>query len=106
MSDSLERGFSVLLYQHFDRTSREELIARIGGELIGTKTAKKSFSFWTPHVAFFLIPLPKHLEKIDMAVKRVRASAWAKEQSCPTCRGNGKRHILVGEHRGIIETGS
>lgn len=98
VQESLAKGFSIILYQHFDRTSRKELVSRIGGELAGMTAAKKSFSFWTPHVAFFLVPDRKHAEQVKAAVERVRSSAWAQPNSCRTSRKNDKRHILVGEH--------
>jgi len=48
------------------------LVARLGSELAAMTPARQSFSFWTPHVVFFLVPLGKHLEKISKAVDRVR----------------------------------
>ncbi len=99
VGESLKRGFVVLLYQHFDRTSRSQLVTRLGCELAGMTTARQCFSFWTPHVVFFLVPPGKHLDKIANAVDRVRASEWTTANSCPTSRKNDKRHILVGVHQ-------
>ncbi len=99
VQDSLAKGFSVILYQHFDRTSREGLVSRIGIELAKMTAAKQSYSFWTPHVAFFLVPHHKHSDQVKAAVERVRSSVWAQRNGCPTSHTNDKRHILVGEHK-------
>jgi hypothetical protein len=98
VQNSLSNGFSVILYQHFDRTSREGLVSRIGVELAGMTAEKQCYSFWTPHVAFFLIPHSRHSKQVKAAVERVRSSAWAQPNSCRTSRKNDKRHIHVGEH--------
>jgi hypothetical protein len=98
VSESLNKGFSVLFYQHFDRTSRSDLVARLGSELAAMTPIQKSYSFWTPHVVFFLVPLEKHMEMISNAIVRVLASRWAQPRSCRTSLKNDQRHILVGMH--------
>ena len=98
IQESLERGFSVLMYQHFDRTCRAALVSRIANELATMTAEQQSYSFWTPHVAFFLVPHSDHVEHIGAAVERVRLSAWAQPKSCRTSRKNDQRHILVGKH--------
>lgn len=99
VSETLKRGFSVLLYQHFDRNTRKQFVSRLGTELATMTSSCRCFSFWTPHVVFFLVPLREHLAEVEQGVVRIESSAWAAENSCPTCRGNEKRHILVGKHR-------
>ena len=98
LSESLNKGFSVLFYHHFDRTSRSDLVARLGSELAAMTPIQKSYSFWTPHVVFFLVPLEKHMEMISNAIERVLKSSWAQPISCRTSLKNDQRHILVGMH--------
>jgi hypothetical protein len=96
---TLRMRFSVLLYQHFDHLNeRQEFVSRLGGELAGMTKAEMSYSFWTPHLVFFLVPTREHAERISKAVDRVRRSDWAKEGSCPTCDTNGRRQIRVDGH--------
>lgn len=98
VSGTLDKGFSVLLYQHFDRTNRSDLVTRLGAELAGLTESGCAYSFWTPHVFFLLAPLEKHRELIDDAVQRVEASPWATKNSAPTSKSNLKRQILVTRH--------
>ena len=98
VATSLGNGFSVLLYQHFDRTSRAALVAGVGAELAGMTDAATSYSFWTPHVVFFLVPHPDHAKGIAEGVERVRASDWSADLSARTSRTNGRRQITVTEH--------
>jgi hypothetical protein len=103
VQDSLRKGFSVIFYQHFDRTNRHELVSSIGVELAGMTSANQSYSFWTPHVVFFLVPHVDHSERIKEAVKRVDTSTWAMPNSCMTSSKNDKRQILVDVHNVNIE---
>jgi hypothetical protein len=99
VSQSLDNGSSVLLYQHFDHLSKRKVfVPRIGKELAGMTDAKRSYSFWTPHLVFFLVPLRRHSKAISNVVENVRASDWTIAGGCPTSKENGRRHILVGEH--------
>jgi len=95
---TLDKGLSVLLYQHFDRTNRSDLVTRLGAELARMSDSGCAYSFWTPHVVFLLAPLKKHRELINDAVQRVEASPWTKENSAPTSRSNSKRQVLVTQH--------
>ena len=52
LAGSLQKGFSVLLYQQFDRTKRGEFVQRLGSELARVTDAQSAYSFWTPHVVF------------------------------------------------------
>ena len=92
------KGFSVLLYQHFERTKRDQFVRCLGSELAGMTDAKLAYSFWTLHVVFFLVPIKAHVELILPAIERVRESPWAMKGSCPTSRTNGQKQILVGKH--------
>ena len=96
---TLSRNMSVLFYQHFDMNSKHrDQVRRLGEEMANMTDCKRSYSFWTPHTVFFLIPLKKHLKLISSAVKRVTESPWSAERSAPTSKGNDCRQILVDEH--------
>jgi hypothetical protein len=95
---TIHKGMSVLLYQHFIRETREKFVARLGKQLASYTAAQTCFSFWTPHVVFFLIPTKPHLSKVSTAVDRVAASEWCKENSCKTSKSNGKKQISCGKH--------
>jgi len=101
---SLDIGFSVLLYQHFDRTPRTELVTRLGTELARMTDSGCAFSFWTPHVVFFLAARQQHVNLLRHGVKRLATGAWAAERSAPTSRKNDRRQILIGEHKAKRET--
>jgi hypothetical protein len=96
--ESIKKGFSVLLYQHFGRIKRRKFVYRLGRELAGMTDLKSAYSFWTPHLVFFLIPTKTHRDLILPAIEHVRESPWAKEKSCLTSSKNDQRQILVDEH--------
>ena len=100
---SLDKGFSVLFYQHFDRTPRGELVAQLGVELAGMTNAATGYSFWTPHVVFFLVPHSNHSNELADAVGRVEASDWTANLSARTSRTNGQRQITVTQHEALGE---
>ncbi len=59
---SYQAGHSLVIYQHFPRKPRELFLrnlARKFRDMVGTR---KIFSYCTYHVAFLLIPQPKHEE--------------------------------------------
>ncbi len=88
VQETLQRGFSVLLYQHFDRTNRSELVERLGTELAEMPGSSTAYSFWTPHVLFLLAAHSNHQQEIEAAVTRVSESSWCQENSAPTSKSN------------------
>lgn len=66
-------GYSVLVYQHFVRESRDDFIARIADEMGAQTGADELYSFRTPHVVFFLALQPEHADHFRSQVERVSA---------------------------------
>ena len=77
LRSTLEKGFSVLIRHTIKRMRREDLVARLGRELAMMTKSSITFSFWTFNEVFLLIPHPNHLEKLSVAVERIRESEWA-----------------------------
>lgn len=50
------RGYSLLIYQHFNRRKRTHFIREIALKMLRRTTAASIISMRTPHAAFFLIP--------------------------------------------------
>jgi len=57
---AFERGYSLLIYQHFRRENRETFIKNLAVEFGRETGAKTVYSFRTPNVVFFLIPQEAH----------------------------------------------
>lgn len=104
---TLEKGFSVLIHQHFNRTTRGGLVATLGVELARMTTTSTAYSFWTHNDVFFLVPHRNHLEKLQKGVGRVRASLWVADRRVKKRAADGRvrnrvrygyRQINVGEH--------
>lgn len=57
---SYKSGHSILLYQHFPRKSRESFIRSLTQQFKALDGIRSVFSYCTSHVAFLLIPQPRH----------------------------------------------
>lgn len=97
LQESIERGFSTLFYQHFNRTPRLPFVERAEQEIAQLSPCGRSFSFWTPHVVFFLAPAKAHLGCLEKAIAKIQTSPWATEGTCKSSRCNDYRQILVRE---------
>jgi len=62
---SYKSGHSLLLYQHFPRMSRESFIYGLVQRFKELEHIPSVFSYCTYHVAFLLIPQPKHEKLFD-----------------------------------------
>jgi len=53
-------GHSLMIYQHFPRRPRQPFLRNLVGRFRDFVTARQVFSYCTFHVAFLLIPQPRH----------------------------------------------
>lgn len=63
LEESFKLGHSILIYQHFPRKPREIFIRELVEQFQNMNGIKSVFSFSTYHVAFILIPQPRHEEE-------------------------------------------
>jgi len=73
VQSSYEAGYSLMIYQHFPRRPREPFLRNLVRRFRHFVTARQVFSYCTFHVAFLLIPQPRHedmfLENSDKVSK-------------------------------------
>lgn len=62
---AFSRGHSLLVYQHFPRSSRNMFINRIAQTVVPALGANLVMSFATSHVVFLLFPQPDHLAELE-----------------------------------------
>lgn len=67
---------SILIYQHFNRQTRPEFVARLTAELQKRTGAAAVFSFKTPHVVFLLASQEPHVEGFRRRLADCR-TRWA-----------------------------
>jgi hypothetical protein len=60
LSQSFELGYSLLVYQHFPRVSREKYLCNLKTELARRMGIHDPVFFQTSFVLFFLLPQPRH----------------------------------------------
>ena len=60
ISQTFGQGHSILVYQHFPRTPRGPYLASWVEQFVGLSKLRKVVSFSTSHVAFLLLPQPRH----------------------------------------------
>lgn len=69
--ESYEDGHSLLLYQHFPRMSRESFICSLVERFKELDGIRSIYSYCTYHVAFLLIPQPRHEKLFDSNTAQV-----------------------------------
>ncbi len=74
------RGHSLLVYQHFRRMKREELIRATAAEMMARTNALEVYAFRTTQVAFFLVPQVAHMTRLHLLCHRV-AAQWKSDFS-------------------------
>lgn len=75
--ETVERGHSVLVYQHFPRVERASFVARMAEEMRLRTGIDTLYSFRTARVAFFLLPLARSavvLERATLYVEKIWAN--------------------------------
>jgi hypothetical protein len=78
LSQTLDRGYSALIYQHFRREKRDRFIARMAQEMHRRTQQRVVYSFRTNRVVFFLLPLDDHLPSFERYVAHVE-HIWARQ---------------------------
>jgi hypothetical protein len=71
LSQTLNRGCSALVYQHFRREKRDAFIARMALEMHHRTKLSTIYSFRTNRVVFFLVPLAYHLAGLKRHIEQV-----------------------------------
>jgi len=92
------KGFSVLLYQHFMRKERKQFTSDLAHNMMTLLRTTTAVSFSTPHVLFLLLPHPEHHVFLWERSHAVEDSAWSAVRSCKTSKGTDGRQILVQRH--------
>lgn len=95
---TFEKGFSVLLYQHFIRKERKQFTSSLSHALMTLLKVPAVVSFSTPHVLFLLIPRPDHHHSLWQQSQAVEDSAWSAARSCKSSKTTDGRQILVRRH--------
>jgi hypothetical protein len=72
-------GKSVLVYQHFPRTPRDNYIRGLCSAMFARIGAARVLSFRTPHVVFLLVPQARHAGHFLEQAARI-TSAWPPSQ--------------------------
>jgi hypothetical protein len=72
---SYEAGHSLMIYQHFPRSPRGPFLRDLVRKFKGFVRASQLFSYCTFHVAFLVIPQPRH-EKLFMEHSNMISEAW------------------------------
>jgi len=65
-------GASLVLFQHFSRERRHELVARRSEELLRRTHANRVVSIHSTYVVFFALCQPDHQKRFDNALQLVR----------------------------------
>jgi hypothetical protein len=86
LQQAYEAGHSVLVYQHFTREGRTNLIQRIASTVMERTRTDFVFSFRTPRVVFFLVSQPQHIQHFATQAKAI-SREW------------GDRQMAVRQHR-------
>jgi hypothetical protein len=76
LTQTLNRGYSALVYQHFPREKRDIFIARIALEMHQRAGLGTIYSFRTNRVVFFLLPLADHLNSLERHIAHLEVT-WA-----------------------------
>jgi hypothetical protein len=72
---SYEAGHSLMIYQHFPRSPRGPFLRELVRKFKEFVRASQLFSYCTFHVAFLVIPQPRH-EKLFMEHSSMISEAW------------------------------
>jgi len=72
---SYEAGHSLMIYQHFPRSPREPFLRDLVRKCKEFVSAARVFSYLTSHVAFLVIPQPRH-EEMFLEHNGIVSEAW------------------------------
>jgi hypothetical protein len=81
LTETFQRGFSVMVYQHFPRVNRRIYISKVAEDIkrhcgeVGSVHC-----FWTGHAGLFLISQTKHKDHVQSFLGRFAESAWSKRR--------------------------
>ena len=76
LQETVRRGFSILLYQHYPHRPHEEFIRDTARRLCTRLEKPIIYPFRTAHVVFFLVPQNRHQRRFIQTVKMIEAT-WS-----------------------------
>lgn len=79
-------GHSLVIYQHFPRRKRAPFVREIAGRLRQLTGATGVTAYITSHVAFFLVPQPRHEAHFERATREIVANWGSRIKPEPRAR--------------------
>jgi len=69
IAETYKRGHSVLVYQHFPRQPRGQVIHDLATKLVANASGARLWCFRTPQIAFLMLIHPHHAQKLTEAAE-------------------------------------
>lgn len=73
--EAFSKGYSLLIYQHFNRSNRHEFMEKIAKNLKAKLSVENIFLMKSQNAFFALIPQKKHIFQVEASLKRI-SSNW------------------------------